>query len=230
LPREDLLTPIHKGLRSLIYDTGRELQTTDFTDRTATEAVCSRFGSDFKSASSSCTFCWLSSHAGDENNFVFSRVQAEERELVRTLLEEHEEIEKMIMKISKMSEELKKTNDASQRLAEGERLNQKANGLFAYYITHMNKEEAKLVPSLQKNLTDDEMRAIRGAIIRKLPPDRVPFALRFVLGSLNLNELVDYIAGMKRDTPPQVFQGMTGMFEQTLGQEKWKIVNARIGE
>jgi len=32
LARADFLTPIHKALRSMIYELGKELQTTDFTD------------------------------------------------------------------------------------------------------------------------------------------------------------------------------------------------------
>ena len=52
-------THTHKALRSMIYELGKELQATDFTDEHATEAMFSRLKQDVAPASSAC-FVFLS--------------------------------------------------------------------------------------------------------------------------------------------------------------------------
>jgi predicted acylesterase/phospholipase RssA len=42
MSRVDILTPIHKGIRSMIYKLGTEIQTADFTDEDATKALVAR--------------------------------------------------------------------------------------------------------------------------------------------------------------------------------------------
>jgi hypothetical protein len=43
----------------MIYELGKELQATDFTDEHATEAMFSRLKQDLASASSACIICLL---------------------------------------------------------------------------------------------------------------------------------------------------------------------------
>jgi hypothetical protein len=66
IPREDLFTPIHKGVRSMIYELGTKLQKTDFTDLSASEAIVTQLKHDLQSANSTCIACMLHEHAGHE--------------------------------------------------------------------------------------------------------------------------------------------------------------------
>ena len=105
MPRADFLTPIHKALRSMIYELGKELQTTDFTDEPATEAMVSRLKQDLASASSACVICLLHEHAGLEDQYVFRDVRAFEPKMVDTLLAEHREVVRKIAGVWKIADE-----------------------------------------------------------------------------------------------------------------------------
>ena len=228
LQREDFLTPVHKGLRSIIYDTGKHLQTNDFADRAATDALCLQLDYNFRTASSACMLCWLSSHASDENDFVFSQMKSREPELIETLLREHEIIEKKLDEITSASQSLKATEDLERRNEMGRELNLRANDLFAYYITHMNKEEAMLIPSLEKHFTNEQLHEVRSAIMRRAPPDRMAIMLGYIVNSLNMNELTEFVSGLKKEMPPPAFEGVAKLIEHSIGSERWAIVGTRM--
>lgn len=52
LPREDLFTPIHEGVRSMIYELGTKLQRSDFTDVAATDTILKQLRHNLQSANS----------------------------------------------------------------------------------------------------------------------------------------------------------------------------------
>jgi hemerythrin HHE cation binding domain-containing protein len=229
MPREDLFTPIHNAMRSVIYDTGRDLQTTDFTDREATQKVCSKMEKDIKRGLSSCMLCYLSSHAEDESTKVFNVMRSYEPEMVDMLLKEHEEIEREIDQVMQISDQLKQLSDSEERILKGKELNRVANNLFGYYITHMNKEEVTILPATQKYLTDEQLAAIRTSIVRDKPPDQAAKEVGWVIRSMNINEMRDVLLGMKKTMPPPAFEGMLKLAEQNLGKEKWETFKPKLG-
>lgn len=212
----------------MIYDTGRELQTTDFTNTAQSEAICERLAVEFKGASSACAVCWLSSHAADENRALFSVMRDHERELIEILVHEHEEIEKRIDAIGALSRDLVDHTDPSGRVEVGVKLNRAANDLFGYYIAHMNKEEETLVPATWKYFTDAQLSAIRASVQAAMPPERLAVMLRWIISAQNVNEIVGFLTRMKASAPPAVYAGMAQLAEQTLGPDRWGEVIERI--
>lgn len=92
MPRVDIFTPIHKGIRSMIYELGAKLQLTDFTDGEATKAILAKLEHNLSVATSTCILCLLHEHAGNEDNFVFPKVSAFEPAMVEMLIQEHGEV------------------------------------------------------------------------------------------------------------------------------------------
>jgi iron-sulfur cluster repair protein YtfE (RIC family) len=90
--------------------------------------------------------CYLSDYAEDEASFIFNQLHSQESQMVDTLLKEYEKIEAEMDSIVRMSNELKQIKDPEARIAKGAELNRMVNRLFAYYITHMNKEEVTIQP------------------------------------------------------------------------------------
>jgi CRISPR/Cas system Type II protein with McrA/HNH and RuvC-like nuclease domain len=228
MQREDLFTPVHKGIRSMIYELGKEMQTTDFTDKNATERMCARIKNDFKTATSACVLCLLPEHADDESQKIFPEVRAHEPKMIETLLEEHRLIEKKMEEISESSNELNRLENLERRIEDGYKLNQVVNDFFAYYATHMNKEEKTLVPAMQKYFTDEQIAGMRAKIMQGKSPERLAEWMRWMLPSLNINELVGMVNGLKKTAPPQVFEGMSLMVEKNIGKEKWGLVKAKL--
>jgi hypothetical protein len=102
---EDLFTPIHKAIRSMIYDLGSRLQCVDFADRVAAAAVLVDLQHEFTNAvSSTCVLCLLHSHAGTEERFVFPSMDSFDAKLIRSLIDDHQEISRRLGAISRMAD------------------------------------------------------------------------------------------------------------------------------
>ncbi|MCI4350359.1 MAG: hemerythrin domain-containing protein [Thermoplasmata archaeon] len=227
---EDLFTPIHKALRSMIYSLGGRLQSVDFADAAASTKVLEDLKHEFTNAvSSGCVLCLLHHHASGEEDHVFPAVKGVNEGMVRELLDEHHAITRRLVEITKMADELAGVRSAPQRVDAGIRLNQVTNEFFAYYLTHMNKEEVTIVPFMKEHFTDDQMRAMRAAVMQSMPKEQFTAYLRWMLPSLSLSELVGMLGGLKQGAPPPVFQLVAGLGADHVDPVRWAVVRERVG-
>jgi hypothetical protein len=222
MSRVDILTPIHKGIRSMIYKLGGEIQTADFTDEDATNALVARLEHNRSVATSRCILCLLHEH-------FFPKVRAFEPGMVEMLIQEHREIGHKLVGLSKICAELIATKDPYERIEIGMKLNRSADELFAYYMTHMNKEEVTILPATWQHLTDEQILEIRAIVEANIPPETYAEWMRCVLPSLNVNELVEMFTGMKKGAPPQVLENMVHIADTAVDEERWKTVKTRVG-
>jgi len=228
IPREDLLTLVHKGIRSKIYELGTRLQKTDFADLSATEAIVTQLKHDLQSANSTCFVCMLHEHAGHEEQSIFPQIAPNDSKVVDTMIQAHVEITRQMVEISRFADELLHQKDNDQRIEMGAKLSTMATSLFAYYLAHLNNEEASILPLTWKYLTDDQIRAIRARIQMATPPERYAEGMRWILSSLNVNELVGMFSGMKMAAPPPVLEKMLHLAEQNIDNDTWRTVKARV--
>ncbi len=228
--RVDLFTPIHKGVRSMIYVLGRDLQVADFTDERATRELLAKLEYDLELAtSSSCIMCLLHEHAGNEDKYLFPQVHPFEPEIVEQLIQEHREVVRRLGTISKFSEEIKATTEPGRRIDMGIRLNQMTDDLFAFYLTHLAREEVTILPATWRHFTDEQLVAIRTTVERNTPPERYAEWMKWVFPSLNANELMGMFAGMKKGAPPSFLESMKRIAAESVRKDRWEIVKQRVG-
>jgi len=211
----------------MIYELGRALQTSDFTDERATETMVAKLKQDLSTASSACLICLLHEHAGNEDQYIYPDVRTYEPEMIEKLLAEHREVVRRIAGVWKIADELKALRNQEERIGMGDKLNRTANDLFAYYLTHLNGEEATIVPAMWKHFTDEQLMAMRTNIERNTPPERYAEWMRWILPSLNLNELTDMFMGLKKGAPAPVFENMARIAEKALGEDRWAAVKTK---
>lgn len=227
---EDLFTPIHKGIRSMIYDLGGRLQTNDFTEVGASKPLLADLEHEFSTAiSSGCILCLLHGHASDEETQVFPSVSQHEAALVRGFIEDHHALTRRLESITKMARDLPAKATPGERAQFGAALNREANDFFAAYLDHMNREEHTLVPLMRERFTDEQMRAMRGAIMGALPRDRLASILRWMLPSLNVAELTAMLGATKATQPAPVIQFISGIAAQYVDPHRWQTVKERVG-
>jgi hemerythrin superfamily protein len=227
---EDLFTPVHKAIRSMIYDVSGRLQTNDFTDVTTSKPLLSDLEHEFTAAiSAGCILCLLHHHASDEETAVFPSVSKHDAALVQGFIDDHHALSRRLETITKMARDLPSKARPEERVQLGIALNQKANDFFAAYIDHMNREEEKLVPLMRERFTDEQIRKMRSAIMGAMPSDRLASLVRWMLPSLNVNEMTEMLGGIKASSPPQVLQFITGIAAQHVDPQRWQTVKERVG-
>ena len=213
----------------MIYELGKELQTTDFADKHAAEVVVSRLKEDLASASSACVICLLHQHAGLEDDYVFPDVRQFEPKMIDTLSTVHREVVRKIADVWKVADEVKTLKNREERLEKGNELNRTTNDLFAFYLTHLNSEESTLVPAMWKHFTDEQILAMQRRVIASLTPEQATQWNSWLFPSLNINELTGMFIGLKKGAPPPVFQNMTRIAEKTLSEDRWAALKTKAG-
>ncbi len=227
---EDLFTPVHKGLRSMLYALSGRLQTNDFADVSATSALVRDLENDFAVArSAGCILCLFATHAHEEETVLFPVAAKFANRLVTTLIEEHHDLTRRELAISKSAHELLALSSPNDRIDAGGQLNQMANQLFATYIAHMNREELELVPLMREHFTDAEQAAMQGTIIAKFPPDRLFAFLGWMLPSLNVTELSHLLAVVKAGAPPSLMKAVSDLCSEKVDPARWGTVKLRVG-
>ncbi len=227
---EDIFTPIHKALRAMIYRLSGRLQTHDFADVEATRSLLTDLENDFAVArSAGCVLCILGQHAVDEESSIFPQASEVGSDLVRSLIEEHHDLTRRELAIARLGHEVVALDRADARVEAGGQLNRAANELFGAYITHMNREEAELVPLMRQHFTNEQMAAMRGAILGRTPPERMATVLGYMLPSLNATELTEFLGGFLPRAPPPAKKAVLELAEARVDPARWQAVKQRIG-
>ncbi len=225
----DIFTPIHKGIRSMIYALGTQLQTLDFADPGATEQLLAEIRVDFASSlGSNCVLCLLHAHAGSEEWGAFPQVAVHEPRLVEELIAEHESLTRRLHSISAHAGDILTLPSAEARLAAGIDFNREVNGFFAAYLAHMNREESSLVPAMQEHFTNEEIQSMRISVEQHMPRDRLWAYLTWMLPSLNASELTALFLGARRAAPPEIVELLTEIARTRVDPARWQTVSARL--
>ncbi len=227
---EDLFTPIHKAIRSMIYDTSSRLQTNDFSDVPGSKPLFDDLEHEFTTAlSSGCILCLIHHHGVDEETVVFPSLSKQEAALVQGFIDDHHKLTSRLQTITEMAHEIASSTSPEESIRLGIRLNRAANEFFATYIDHMNREEETLVPLMKSHFSDDQIRTMRSTIMGGMPPDRLASILRWMLPSLNVSELTAMVGGIKATSPPPVLQFVSGIAAERVDPQRWLAVKKNVG-
>ncbi len=227
---EDFLTPMHKGLRAMIYDLAGRLQVTDFTDPLGTERVVGDLRHELGGrVPTACIVCLLHAHTGHEDVWLFPALEPRETGPVGRLRRDHAEIEARVRSVARRGEELTRLTSAEERRRTGRTLLHEANDLFATYLDHLNREEAVLVPLMNERLTDAQIVALRISLERALAPERRAELYRWMLRSLDANELAEWFRDLRLAAPPEMLATMVRWAGSEVEPARWAVARARAG-
>ena len=134
-----------------------------------------------------------------------------------------------IWNLSKTCDEVLALGSTAHRIEVGDRLNQEANDLFVFYLTHLNNEDATLVPLMWDRFTDDELRAMRAHFYDSLPLSLFETWMRWTLPSLNQHELVVLFSGLKKDRATDRYKEWERLAHETLDPNRWLNLKEQVG-
>lgn len=130
----------------MMYDLGRRLQGTDFTDEGAGRAIAQDLRENLSLTPGNCILRLLHSHSKHEEKDFFRPLRPVDPDVVKLMMKEHAEVGRRVRQVSRTCDELLAESTSARRIETGDRLNLEANDLFAYCLQHMNNEEATMVP------------------------------------------------------------------------------------
>ncbi|MHB8352215.1 MAG: hemerythrin domain-containing protein [Thermoplasmata archaeon] len=227
--RENLFRPIHKGIRSMLYELGSRLQATNFADVTETNAITTRLKHDLGNALSNCILCLLRTHSSHEEKDIFSALRPHDPDVVDVMMRQHAEVARRIHDVSKTCDEIMGLTSPARRIEVGDRLNLEVNDLFAYYLTHLNDEESIMVPVMWEWFTDEQLRAMRDKFYDSVPLPLFEVWMRWTLPSLNVNELLVLFSGLKQSPESARFKDWVRLAHETLDLPRLRALEDQVG-
>jgi hypothetical protein len=174
-----MFTPIHKGMRRLLFETAMAIARTDFgapDEVAATEPVlfnCLRF---------------LEDHAAHEDRHVFPVVARLAPDFAAAMAPEHPALERAAREIHWLWERLRPLAGPA-RVALGGDIQRRFLAYVADHLRHMDKEEREVNAILWAHLADTDLLAINGRIVADIEPARLREFGAVLAQALNRREL-----------------------------------------
>lgn len=99
--------------------------------------------------------------------------------------------------------------------------------LQSHLRIHLNKEDAYLYPILREQTTDDEQASIGKIMSSKIPPERFPTLIQWLLPLLDISDQVTVTKTWMSLMPPQVFVNVKQLIKKNVAQN-WAEITQQI--
>ena len=162
----------------------------------------------------------LDYHAKGEEAAVFPAVEKVAPLVAEAYLMDHRELDKMV----NIQEKIRLQQSPDLIVAARE-----TAVLKSHLRIHLDKEDAHLYKILRDRTTISEQGSIVGFMSSKVPPDRFPVVIQWLLPLLNLGDQAVVIKGWMTFMPPQVFANIKPLIKNTVA-ESWSNITQLIPE
>ncbi len=155
-------------------------------------------------------------HAQGEEAAVFPAVDKLTPLVARAYFLDHRELDTMVDGL----EAMRKTPDPL--------ITARATAVLESHLRiHLDKEDVHLYPILRERTTESEQASIVGLMSRKVPPERFPALVQWLLPLLDFDDRVVVTEGWMKLMPPQVFAGLKPLLRKIM-VEDWGNLVQRI--
>ncbi|GAB3507656.1 hypothetical protein GCM10027341_42570 [Spirosoma knui] len=217
--RYNVFNQIHKGLRSMLYDTALRLQRTDFGQSDEANAAVEQLEQILH---------LFDEHAENEDQFILPHIRKHNAQLIDELESDHEIDHRLTQTLFGHIQEWKTADRTAQKEAIGQRIFFAFNEFIAFNLYHMNKEENVLMYLLWTHYTDAEIRQMEGGILQSIPPQTLLIESRWMMRSINNKEVVGWLSGVKQGAPAEVFNQFLQLAEDELPADRLTKVRTSL--
>jgi len=194
--RYNTFNQIHKGLRTLLYDTALKLQQTDLSNSEKSIPTIEQVYE---------TLFLFESHAHGEDYYFNEPLEKSKPEVASLFLKEHEEDHRLGNVISHLLEGWAQAQTDEERREVGKLLFYAFNEFIAFNLYHMNKEEIELNAALWAQYSDEEIRAIEQTLVQSIPPAKMEAYGKWMMRGLNDVEITKWLEEVRNFAPAPVF-------------------------
>jgi len=216
--RPNLYRPIHKGLRSLMFETTALVARTDFADSAESDRAAGAVGLLLE---------LLDEHAEHEDRFTLPVLSRLAPPLAAQLESDHGRLEGLQAELRALLPRVR--NGGPNAVEAGELLSRGLNLLVAEHLRHMDKEETQAMSTFWAHHTDEELAALEGRLRASIPPEKMARFARVLLPAMSTPEQAHLLASARAALPPPAFAGLFALASEVLGPERLMAATRRAG-
>jgi iron-sulfur cluster repair protein YtfE (RIC family) len=158
----------------------------------------------------------LDYHAQGEESAVFPAVDKLTPLVARAYLLDHRELDTMVNRLETM------------RSKPDPLITARATAVLESHLRiHLDKEDIHLYPILRERTTESEQASIVGLMSRKVPPEKFPTLVQWLLPLLDFEDRLVVTEGWLKLMPPPVFAGLKPLMKKIMAQD-WVELTRRI--
>jgi hemerythrin-like domain-containing protein len=221
MERYNIFNLIHKGLRAALYQTGLQLQQTDFTVAEEKESALNRVKE---------IVMLFDAHAHKEDHFILPAIEAYEPSVVATFESEHVTDLQLGEQLGAKIVQVEHAGSLLEQIVAGRELTESFVAFMVFNLKHMAKEEDIINKILWRYYSDDEIKNISGQITATVEPWMQDFYATLMLRGINTSEAATLIKAIERGAPSVVFQSLMQKAEQELPAGRFLKVHESVFE
>jgi hypothetical protein len=211
--RYNQFNKIHKGLRAMLCETLHALQQSDFTDPQQRVMAVSMVED---------VVTLFDVHAGKEDNFILAPLHEQAPALAVSFESDHEEDHRLAEELKKSLERLRDAGEPDAIREAGRELLMVFHEFFAFNLYHMNREERLLNEALWSLYSDEEIRYMEARLVATIPPPIMALSAKWMSRGLNLEELTEWVKGVKSQAPRPVFDLLVSILRRELHETRFR--------
>ncbi len=217
--RLDLYGPVHKGLRSLMFDTVTRLGRCD-----ADDAI--ELGHALSALRTMLMVC--EGHLRHEDEFVHAAMEARRPGSSASTDDDHREHGRAIAALRDLLDATAAAPDEVRAQALY-RLYLRTARFVAENLEHMELEETHNTWMLRDAYDDAELAALHDRIIASIPPEEHAIVQRRILGAIPHGERVAMLTGMREHAPRPAFDAAVSLCRDVLAPNDWARLARALG-
>lgn len=212
---------VHKGLRAMLYETGTELQRTDFNSEEEVGSVL---------ANITTIVDVFDKHAHNEDFFVFAALAQYEPSVVDSFEQEHERDHELSTQLRTLINIYRSLETDAEKIQLGSALRKAYVDFLAFNLVHMAKEEDIINNLLWRYYSDEEILAIEKQIIASQTPESTAVVWKWMIRGLSNREITNWFKAVERNAPQVVFKNLFLTAEKELPRDRFQQVVNELTE
>ncbi len=196
--RHNFYRNIHKALRLGHCRMLAALGALDHRDRARSEAVMAELRQ---------LMAMGRGHLEGENREIHAALEERAPGACQHAADDHQDHEASFAEIEQMIAAIEQAPLPERELL-GRRLYRRYAVFMAHDLEHMDSEETELLAALQRNFTDDELKAMEARIVAAVPAQKMAAVMMLMAPALSHGERVELVAKLQKALPEQAFNGL----------------------
>ena len=194
----EIYTPIHKGLRSRLFEVSVKAGKMDYANRAALNGFYDEFGSLVEN---------IRGHHTMEEKFYHPLLAERVPGGAEKLEEEHQTVEHLMNNLVAHLDRIRSKSAKFEKRKElGLEFYLAFNRFIAFFLGHIDAEEEHYEPTLRKLCTIEELDNAEIALVASQKPEEGLGNWQMMLSGANADELANVVSRARIALPPEVIQ------------------------
>jgi hypothetical protein len=210
----NMYTPIHKGLRNLLYTTALRAGATDWNDEAGLAGLAGQIN---------LLLYTLRLHVRNEETYVHPLLADRLVGVHKTLEAAHREQEDLLDDLEAFLKNAQ-TTDPARRTQLGLECYRVLNRFIALYLPHLDDEEARVMLTINEAFTLDEILVVYYEILRNQSEHDLFDDLDMMLPVMTDDEVIELLQSGPAWMSPEMMEKAAQRAGDVLGSERWQRI------